>query len=152
MKIDNESKKESKGKKIVTSFSKAIKSFCSVLPVIIGIILLLGLFKSYISHQMITSVFTGEIFKDTILGSTLGSILAGNPLTSYIIGGELLKEGVSPLAVTAFIVAWVTVGIVQLPAEAAVLGKKFAITRNLLSFLFSMILAIMTFATLRVII
>ncbi len=151
MEINMESKKKSRGNRIVASFSSAIKNFCSILPVLLGIVFLLGLFKSYISQQMITSVFTGEVFKDTILGSTLGSILAGSPITSYIIGGELLKDGVSLLAVTAFIGAWVTVGIVQLPAEAAVLGKKFAITRNLLSFLFSMILAIMTFVTLEVV-
>nr|CBH37729.1 hypothetical protein BSM_12060 [uncultured archaeon] len=32
---------------------------------------------------------------------------------SYIIGGELMKEGVSLFAITAFIVTWVTVSIVN---------------------------------------
>jgi|MudIll2142460700_1097286.scaffolds.fasta_scaffold2547241_1 hypothetical protein len=48
-------------------------------------------------------------------------------LTSYIIGGELRQRGVSMLAITAFIVARVTVGIIQLLAEALMLGKRFAI-------------------------
>ncbi|RLI63379.1 MAG: permease [Candidatus Asgardarchaeum californiense] len=146
-----ESRKDSKWNRIVVSFSKAIKNFSLILPVLFGIILLLGLFKSYISQQMITSVFTGEISKDTILGSTLGSIFTGSPITSYIVGGELLKDGVSLLAVTAFVASWVTVGIIQLPAEAAILGKRFAITRNLLSFLFSMVIAVATVVTLEVV-
>jgi len=151
MKTDMESRKDSKWNRIVVSFSKAIKNFSLILPVLFGIILLLGLFKSYISQQMITSVFTGEISKDTILGSTLGSIFTGSPITSYIVGGELLKDGVSLLAVTAFVASWVTVGIIQLPAEAAILGKRFAITRNLLSFLFSMVIAVATVVTLEVV-
>jgi len=48
-------------------------------------------------------------------------------LTSYIIGGKLRQRGVSMLAITALIVARVTVGIIQLLAEAFMLGKRFAI-------------------------
>ena len=74
----------------------------------------------------------------------MGSILAGNPITSYIIGGELLAQGISMTAVTAFLVAWVTVGMVQLPAESILLGKRFAVTRNIAAFVFSVIVAILT--------
>ena len=74
----------------------------------------------------------------------MGSVLAGNPVTSYVLGGELLTQGVNLVAVTAFLVAWVTVGFVQLPAESMMLGKKFAISRNILSFIFSIIVAIIT--------
>jgi len=136
---------------LTLSFYKAIKSFATSLPILFGVILLIGLFKIYVPSKAISSVFTGELFRDTFLGSTVGSISAGNPITSYIIGGELLKEGVSLFAVTAFITAWVTVGIIQLPAEASILGKRFAISRNILSFIFSIIVAIATVLTLQVI-
>jgi uncharacterized membrane protein YraQ (UPF0718 family) len=134
---------------IATSFYKALKSFGVMLPVLLGVIFLLGLFKTYITPELISSVFTGNLFRDTIFGSVIGSISAGNPITSYIIGGELLKNGVSLFVVTAFIVAWVTVGVVQLPAEASVLGKRFALARNGLSFLFAILVAIATVATLK---
>lgn len=140
-------KKES----IIASFYKALKSFGVVLPVLLGVVLLLGLFKIYVTSELISSVFTGELFRDTALGSMIGSISAGNPITSYIIGGEMLKEGVSLFAVTAFIAAWVTVGAIQLPAEAAILGKRFALVRNALSFIFAILVAIATVVTLRVI-
>ena len=56
-----------------------------------------------VSSQLISSIFKGELLRDTIIGSVIGSISAGNPITSYIIGAELLKERVSLFAITAFI-------------------------------------------------
>ena len=150
MKTSNK-KTENKRKQIILSFYKALKSFGTILPVLIGVILLIGLFKIYIPSKLISSVFTGELLRDTFFGSMIGSISAGNPITSYIIGGELLKEGVSLFAVTAFVTAWVTVGIIQLPAEASILGKRFALTRNALSFIFAILVAIATVVTLKVI-
>lgn len=47
------------------------------------------------------------------------------------------------------IVSWVTVGVVQLPAEALLLGGRFAMLRNLLSFLFAIVIAFLIVATLR---
>ncbi|MCK4689027.1 MAG: hypothetical protein KAT41_01900 [Candidatus Marinimicrobia bacterium] len=133
---------------MLSSFTRALNGFRTSIPVLLGVILLLGLFKTFISEEMIALVFTGNLIKDTLLGSLIGSISAGTPISSYIIGGELLKNHVSLFAVTAFIVAWVTVGIVQLPAEALILSKRFAITRNLLSFILSFFVSIATVITL----
>jgi uncharacterized membrane protein YraQ (UPF0718 family) len=144
-------KTEHKRSQFLFSFYKALKSFATMLPVLFGVILLIGLFKIYVPSSIVSTVFTSELFRDTIFGSMIGSISAGNPITSYIIGGELLKEGVSLFAVTAFITAWVTVGVIQLPAEASTLGKRFALLRNALSFLFSLLVAVATVLTLQVI-
>ena len=56
----------------------------------------------------------------------------------------MLQQGVSLAAVTAFLVAWVTVGMIQLPAESMILGKKFAILRNVSAFFLSLIVAFIT--------
>ena len=138
-------------KNIVTSFYKACKSFTKEVPILLGVILLLGLFGTFVTGQMITSVFTGNLLGDTVIGAVIGSVSAGNAIMSYIIGGELLKESVSLFAVTAFILAWVTVGLLQLPAEASILGKRFAIFRNILSFIFAVFVSIATVMTLMVI-
>lgn len=118
---------------------------------LLGIILLMGLFRTFVSSEMISSVFSGEIVRDTFIGTLIGSISAGNPITSYIIGGELLNKGVSLFAVAAFIVAWVTVGIVQYPAEADMLGKRFATLRNVLSFILAILVAIAAVTIVRII-
>jgi hypothetical protein len=52
-------------------------------------------------------------------------------------------------AVTALVVSWVTVGIVQLPAEALMLGRRFAIYRNLMCYLFAIVVALLTVFTMR---
>jgi len=118
---------------------------------LLTVILLFGLFRSFVPDRMLSAVFTGELLRDTVIGSLIGSISSGNAVTSYIIGGELLKENVSLIAVTAFIVAWVTVGIIQVPAEAAILGKRFACVRNILAFVLSVLVSIGTVKTLVVI-
>jgi uncharacterized membrane protein YraQ (UPF0718 family) len=148
--MNNGKHNDKKQKGVIISFTKAFKSFGTALPILLGVILLVGLFRTFVSSQMIASVFTGALLRDTVIGTVIGSISAGNPITSYIIGGELLKEGVSLFAVTAFIVAWVTVGIVQFVAEAGILGKRFALSRNILSFILAILVAVATVTTLMV--
>jgi uncharacterized membrane protein YraQ (UPF0718 family) len=129
-------------KKLKKTTINAAKSLWKSTPIILCVILLISLLISFISQDNISYLFTGGTL-DLLIGSLFGSLLAGNPITSYIISGELLKNGVSLIAVTAFLVSWITVGIIQLPAEIAILGKKFAITRNLISFISSIVVAIL---------
>jgi uncharacterized membrane protein YraQ (UPF0718 family) len=130
--------------KIKVAVNKSSKSIYSSIPVLLGVILLVGLISTLIPKSSYHLIFSKNIILDSIIGSGIGSVLAGNPITSYVLGGELLKQGVSLIAVTSFIVAWVTVGLVQLPAESILLGKKFAISRNLISFIFSIFVGIIT--------
>jgi uncharacterized membrane protein YraQ (UPF0718 family) len=62
----------------------------------------------------------------------------------------MLNQGVSLLAVTAFLIAWVTVGIIQLPAESTILGKRFSLLRNISAFFLAIIGAILTILILEV--
>ena len=121
-----------------------------VIPQVLGILLLVSLFLTVIPPELYRTVFSGNPVADPIFGAALGSIAAGNPVTSYVIAGELLDTGISLTAVTAFIVAWVTVGIIQLPMEMNILGRRFAIARNLCGFLFAILIAILTEVTLSV--
>ena len=130
--------------KLKDAIIKSSKSLWQTLPMLIGMILLVSLANTLIPKTFYSTVFRNNIFLDPFIGGFVGSILAGSPVTSYIIGGELLNQGISLVAVTAFLVAWVTVGMVQLPAESIMLGKKFAIVRNITAFLFSIIVAIIT--------
>jgi len=128
-----------------TILSHAIRSsakqFATMLPILVGVVLLMGLFNAFVPRDILASIFSGNPALDTCWGACFGSIIAGNPVNSYIIGRELLTSGVSLFAVTAFIIAWVTVGLVQLPAEIAALGKKFALVRNAVSFVLSLVIA-----------
>ncbi|MCD4778149.1 MAG: hypothetical protein K8R12_04190 [Desulfobacterales bacterium] len=136
---------------LIHALSNSVNQIIRLLPVLTGVVLLIGLFSSFISKELLSSVFSGNIAIDTLLGASLGSIFAGSPINSYIIGGEFLEYGISLFAVTALIISWVTVGIVQLPAEMAGLGIRFALVRNAVSFALSLIIAILTVAFLTII-
>ena len=119
----------------------AFNQIKNMLPVLLGVIFLVGLFNTFVSESVLASFLSGNPWWDALWSAAFGSVCAGNPINSYIIGGKLLEMGVSISAVTAFLCAWVTVGIVQLPAESAALGWKFALVRNLVCFFLSVLIA-----------
>jgi len=130
------------------AFVKTVRSFTRSLPILLGVLMLLSLAFTLVPEGLYGEIFTGNRIIDPLIGAAVGSIAGGNPVTSYIIGGELRLQGVSMVAITAFIVAWVTVGIIQLPAEALMLGRRFALARNVISFITAVIIAVITVLTL----
>ncbi len=133
-----------KQKSVKKIFFKSLKGLLNALPMMIGIILLIGLMKSFISFESVAGIFTQNKFIDTAIGAFLGSILAGNSINSYIIGNEMIISGVSLFAVTAFLISWVTVGFVQIPMEREFLGTRLTLTRNILSILFAIVISLST--------
>ena len=132
------------------SAKQTLVSFMGIMPILFGMLLLTSLVIELFPRQLSAGLFGKNNIMDVVLGSTMGGIAAGHPVLSYVLGGELLASGVSLFAVTALIVSWVTVGIVQLPAEALMLGKKFAIYRNLVCYISAMLLALLTVYTVQI--
>ena len=133
------------------SLKRAALSFLAMMPMILSIVGLMGLFQALVSKEMLASLFTGSPVVDTLIGTVAGGIAVGQPIVSYILSGELLDQGISIYAVTAFVLAWVTLGVVQLPLEADVLGLRFTIYRNLLAFAATILVSIATVWTLGII-
>jgi uncharacterized membrane protein YraQ (UPF0718 family) len=129
-------------KKFLQSYQKTRKTIIMTLPLVIGVILLISLLNPLLESEWIVKLFQHNILIDSFLGSIFGSLAAGNPITSYILAGKFIEIGISLAAIVAFILAWVTVGIVQLPAESMILGKKFAILRNILSFISAILIGL----------
>lgn len=129
----------------MNALKQTTKSLLMTLPVLFGVLFLIALFQTLIGPEKLILLFNGNLLLDSFIGAFVGSIFAGNPITSYILGGEFFDAGINIMAISSFIVAWVTVGIVQLPAEMLLLGKKFALLRNLLSFLSAILIGICTY-------
>lgn len=123
------------------ALTKALYSLIAIMPMLLAVIGLVGLFDALITPQMLHDLFSGRALQDTLIGTFVGGISVGQPFLSYIIGGELLDEGISLYAVTAFILSFVTLGLVQLPLEAELFGGRFTLVRNLLGFLFALLIA-----------
>ena len=132
---------------IKDAFNKSLKSFLSMFPMLLAILLLLGIFDVYITKDILLSFFISNNFIDTITGTLLGGVLTGNPMISYILGGELTDAGVSLYAVTAFILSWVTIGLVQLPAEVEIFGLRFTFYRTLFTFITTILVSLCTVST-----
>ena len=134
-----------------TSAVRAVRGFANALPIVIGMLLLTSLLTTLVPLDSLERLFGRGEGWDVIVAAVVGSLAAGHPLVGYVLGGELLARGVSLVAVTALLVSWVTVGLVQLPAEALLLGRRFAIVRNLWCLVFAVMVAYLTVGTLRLV-
>jgi len=72
---------------LVHATRSAARQFLNLLPILIGVMLLIGLFNVFVSEELLTSIFSGNVALDTLWGACFGSIFAGNPINSYVIGG-----------------------------------------------------------------
>ena len=109
------------------------------LPIILWILLLIALLKNYISMSFLSTI--DNKFLAWIVADIFGSISAWNPINSYIIAGEFGVLSDSLIIVWVFLISWVTVGFVQIPAESYFFGKKYAFLRNIIAFIFSLLWA-----------
>jgi len=129
-------------KKFKTILNKTWKAFRFVIPIILSVLLIVAFVQVVVPVESYKKIFTGNILLDPLIAAVFGSISLGNPIVSYVISDSLLNNGVGIIAVAAFIVSWVTVGIIQLPAEAYFLGRRFAFVRNLTSFIGAIMIGI----------
>lgn len=120
----------------------------TALPIVLGILMLVN-FLNPLLVRFYATIFTGSYIIDPFIGAVVGTLSFGIPVVSYVTGGEMLKQGVSLVAVTAFIISWSTVYFVMLPLEISNLGRKFAILRNTMNFAASILIAILTVLTLK---
>lgn len=118
-------------------------SFASMIPMVLGVVALISMMQTLVPPEKMVHFFTGHPLIDTLIGTACGAAAAGNPLVSYIVGGELLTQGVSLYAVSAFLLAWVTLVFIQVPMEVAAFGVRFALIRNLLAIITTLIVAIL---------
>ena len=137
--------------RLKTALVNTFKTLTMVMPMLLSVIGLMGLFEVLVTPEMIQSVFKGSVLSDTLIGTGVGAISVGQPFLSYAIGGELLDEGVSLYAVTAFILSFVTLGLIQLPLEWSLFGTRFTVLRNVLSFIFALLISIATVSILGLI-
>lgn len=115
--------------------------FARTVPILAGALALVSLITAVIPPQRIAAWLPSEGLVGTFAGVFLGGLFAGNPVTSYVLAGEFMAAGVSVTIVTAFIVSWVTLGILHVTTEAAILGLRFTLWRTALCIVFAVVIA-----------
>lgn len=125
-------------KKTALALQKAWKMFITVLPQFLSILLLVGLLLAAVTPETIRRVIGTESgFAGMLLTSLLGAVAPVPVLIAFPIAAELLRNGAGITQIAVFVSTLTTVGIVTLPMEIRYLGKKAAILRNALAYLFS---------------
>ena len=133
-------KDKSKTKK---ALKKAWKSFENILPELLVIMLLIGVLLAVVDHDLISSLL-GESsgWFGVILASIIGAITLIPGFVAFPTAALLLKGGAGYMQIAAFVSTLMMVGIVTLPVEVKYFGKHISYTRNVLAFMFSLIVAI----------
>ena len=129
------------------AFTKALMGFLSITPMLIAVIGLVGLMQIYVTPDILAKFFGHGSIIDTLAGTFAGAISMGQGLLSYVVAEGLMEQGVSHYALSAFILSWITLGFVQLPAEASVFGLRFTFYRNVLTLFSTIIIAYATVLT-----
>lgn len=122
------------------SIKIARQSLLKLLPLLLAIFGLVGLFQEFLPPQLV-SKWLGESsgLLSLLIGTSAGAIAIGPPLAAYPLAGSLIEAGAWPPAIAAFILSWISVGIITLPFEAQTFGSRFALLRNGISFITAML-------------
>ena len=128
----------------------AIKSFVGILPSMLAIIGLIGLLVGLVPPEVISRYLgQGAGWWATVTATLIGAVLYIPSLVAFPLAASLLRAGASVATIAAFLTALVMVGTVTLPLEIKHVGKKIALSRNLLSLLFAFVIAIVMGMVLR---
>jgi len=117
---------------------KAWNSFKNILPMLLGVILLVGLILSILDTDFITRIIGKESgVLGVFLASIVGSVTLIPGFIAFPTAALLLQGGAGYIQIAAFVQTLMMVGIVTLPLEIKYFNKKVAAFRNILSFVLS---------------
>lgn len=116
--------------------------FTGVLPQFVAILLFVGGALAVLSPETIRRMLGEETgFIGMLLASLVGAFSLVPVMIAFPIVSELLKSGAGIIQMAVFVSTLTTVGLITIPIETKYLGKKIAVLRNMLAFVFSFITA-----------
>ena len=97
----------------------------------------------FIPPETIKSVLgSANTLMSTVVSALVGSITLIPAFVAFPLVGSLVDAGASIIPGVAFLTTLTMVGVVTFPLEKKEFGAKFALTRNVLSFGFAIIIAL----------
>lgn len=125
------------------SLRTARETLLRMVPLLLAIFALIGLFQEFVPAEMIRSWLGDDNhFFSLLNGGLVGAIAIGPPVAAFPIAGSFIETGAWPPAAAAFIVSWVSVGVVTMPVEAHVFGWRFTLWRNLITFISALLIGL----------
>lgn len=127
-------------KNLNKTFNQTLIWFKELIPMLLGILLLISMIKELWLFTYLRS-YLDNSFISIVIADIFGSISAWNTINSYIIANSFWDINHNVLVITTFLISWITVWFIQIPAEIYFFWKKFTIVRNVTSFIFAIIAA-----------
>lgn len=130
-------------KKTFNSVKMSTGMMKSMIGDIIGILFLIGLLLTFIPPEIIKEYMgDSSSFMSTIMAAFVGSITLIPAFVAFPLVASLLDAGAGILPVVAFLTTLTMVGVVTFPLEKKEFGLEFALSRNVLSFVFAVLIAV----------
>ena len=125
------------------ALKKAWKAFENILPQFLSVLLIIGLALAFLTPETISALLgTGSGVLGMLAAALIGSITLIPGFVAFPLAAALLKNGAGYMQIAAFVSTLMRVGIVTIPVETKVFGKKVTILRNAAAFVFSIIAAL----------
>ncbi len=124
--------------KTKAALMKGFKAFEGILPQFIVVLILIALGLAFFDSQFVSAnIGESSGIIGTSIAALVGSVTLIPGFVAFPLAGELLRNGAGVLQTATFVSALMMVGIVTLPLEISCFGKRAAILRNLMAFVFS---------------
>lgn len=131
-------------KKTLNSIKMSSGMMRNMIGQIIGILFLIGLILTFIPPAIIKEYLgQSNTFISTVVAAFIGSITLIPAFVAFPLVGSLVDAGASIIPIVSFLTTLTMVGFVTFPLERREFGLKLAFIRNLLSFAFAIIIAIL---------
>lgn len=122
---------------------KAWRSFENILPQFLSVLVVIGLALAILTPGEISRLLgTDSGFTGILMSLVIGGITLIPGFVAFPLAAALLKNGAGYAQIAAFVSSLMMVGVVTLPMEFRVFGKRAAILRNALAFCFSFAVAL----------
>lgn len=126
------------------SLIAARQTLLRMAPLLLSIFALIGLFNEFVPPEVIRGWLGSDNQLLSLLnGGLVGAVAIGPPVAAFPLAGSFIKTGAWPPAAAAFIVSWVSVGVLSLPVEAHVFGWRFALLRNSITFIAALLIGLL---------
>lgn len=122
------------------ALKKAWKSFENILPQFLAILLLIGFILAILDKETVSILLGKESgLMGMAIAAIIGSITLVPGFIAFPLAASLLSAGAGYGQIAMFVTTLMMVGIVTLPLETTYFGKRIAIKRNLLAFVYAVI-------------
>lgn len=129
-------------KKTKMALKKAWKAFENILPEFLSVIVLIGIALAFLNPDVVSKIIGKQSgWFGVLLAAVVGAITLIPGFVAFPMAAMVLNNGAGLMQIGAFVSTLMMVGVVTLPLEIKYFGRKLALWRNGLAFVFSFLVA-----------